>query len=59
MLGSRLTFRDRLAPQKAGVSVSVFFYVKKAGRRERSKSQSEKSLPGGPTLQEAGQDGYR
>lgn len=38
-----LTFRDGLAPQEAGVSVSVFFYVKKVGRQERrpTKSQSE------------------
>ena len=42
--GSRwLTFRGGLAPQEAGVSVSVFFYIKKAGRQERrtTKSQSE------------------
>lgn len=38
-----LTFRDGLAPQEAGVSVSVFFYVKKVGGQERrpTKSQSE------------------
>lgn len=38
-----LTFGDGLAPQEAGVSVSVFFYVKKVGRQERrtTKSQSE------------------
>lgn len=38
-----LTFRDGLAPREAGISVHVFFYVKKVGRQERrtSKSRSE------------------
>lgn len=31
----RLTFRGRLAPQEAGVSVNVFFYGKKVGRQWR------------------------
>lgn len=37
-------FRDRQAPQEAGVSVNVFFYLKKVGRQckeETTKSQSE------------------
>lgn len=41
--GWRLTFRGRQAPQEAGVSVNVFFYLKKVGRQckeETTKSQS-------------------
>lgn len=33
MLEDGLTFRGRLAPQEGGVSVNVFFYVKKEGSR--------------------------
>lgn len=42
--GWRLTFRGRQAPQEAGVSVNVFFYLKKVGRQckeETTESQSE------------------
>lgn len=42
--GSRwLTFRGGLAPQEAGVSVSVFFYIKKAGRQERRTRANQKT----------------
>lgn len=42
--GWRLTFRGRQAPQEAGISVNVFFYLKKVGRQrkeETTESQSE------------------
>jgi hypothetical protein len=41
--GWKLTFRGKQAPQEAGISVNVFFYLK-VGRQckeETTKSQSE------------------
>jgi hypothetical protein len=36
----RLTFQGGLDPQEAGVSVSVFFYFRKAGRREKEQPRA-------------------
>lgn len=35
--GRRLTFRGKQAPQEAGVSVNVFFYLKKVGSSAKKK----------------------
>lgn len=57
--GWKLTFRGRKAPQEAGVSVNVFFYLKKVGRQckeETTENQSENGKQDALEVKSAGSE---